>query len=78
MIGRCKYCGFIGTNDEMEEHAGECPEMLRDYQPDEPGILKKIFSLIFRPKYRIPKLMLVILSIYAIVIVALKFRSSKK
>lgn len=35
MVNRCKYCGFIGTNEEMTEHAGECSEMLRDYQPED-------------------------------------------
>lgn len=39
MVGRCKYCDFIGTNDEMEEHARECPVMLEDHQPDDPKIL---------------------------------------
>jgi hypothetical protein len=23
MSNKCKYCGFVGTNDEMEKHAGE-------------------------------------------------------
>ena len=23
MENKCKYCGFCGTNDEMEKHAGE-------------------------------------------------------
>ena len=23
VAGKCKYCGFVGTNDEMVDHAGE-------------------------------------------------------
>jgi len=23
MSGKCKYCGFVGTNDAMADHAGE-------------------------------------------------------
>jgi hypothetical protein len=25
MAGTCKYCGFSGTNEALEDHAGECP-----------------------------------------------------
>ena len=32
MAGKCKYCGFVGTNDEMANHAGEMCQ--GDYQPD--------------------------------------------
>jgi hypothetical protein len=32
-MSKCKYCGFVGTNDEMMQHAGECEIMLKDYQP---------------------------------------------
>lgn len=29
MENKCKYCGFSGTNDEMEKHAGDmCFERL--------------------------------------------------
>lgn len=35
MAGTCQYCGFAGTNDAMEKHAGECPVMLKDNQPDD-------------------------------------------
>jgi hypothetical protein len=31
MIGFCKYCGFVGTNDQMMGHAGNCPP---DGEPD--------------------------------------------
>jgi len=34
MAGVCKYCGFVGTNDEKADHAGSCPVWLEDYQPD--------------------------------------------
>lgn len=34
MAGKCKYCGFFGTQDEIVDHAGSCPIMLKDYQPD--------------------------------------------
>lgn len=34
MAGICKYCGFAGTQDEMVEHAGSCPVMLEDFQPE--------------------------------------------
>jgi len=27
LSSKCKYCGFVGTNDAMAEHAGECPGM---------------------------------------------------
>lgn len=27
MAGTCKYCGFSGTNDQMERHASECPHL---------------------------------------------------
>lgn len=33
MAGKCKYCGFVGTNDEMEKHAGEMCQ--GDFQPDD-------------------------------------------
>lgn len=33
MCGICKYCGFSGTNDEMADHAGECPVMTADNSP---------------------------------------------
>ena len=32
MAGKCKYCGFVGTNDEMADHAGEMCQ--GDHQPD--------------------------------------------
>lgn len=34
MAGKCKYCGFFGTQDEIVDHAGSCPIMLEDCQPD--------------------------------------------
>lgn len=27
MAGKCKYCGFTGTQDEIVQHASECPHM---------------------------------------------------
>ena len=35
MAGVCIYCGFAGTNDELADHAGECPVMCADHQPDD-------------------------------------------
>jgi len=32
MAGKCKYCGFVGTQDEIVDHAGEMCQ--GDYQPD--------------------------------------------
>ena len=32
MPGKCKYCGFVGTNDELADHAGEMCQ--GDHQPD--------------------------------------------
>ena len=32
MAGKCKYCGFVGTQDEMVDHAGEMCQ--GDCQPD--------------------------------------------
>ena|GEM_PF-6318438 len=32
MAGKCKFCGFVGTNDEIEEHAGNCPILDEDFQ----------------------------------------------
>lgn len=31
MVGFCKYCGFVGTNEQMMGHAENCPP---DGQPD--------------------------------------------
>lgn len=47
MVGRCKYCDFIGTNDEMAEHAGECSEMLCDYQPEDLSTFDALKSFCF-------------------------------
>jgi hypothetical protein len=33
MAGICRYCGFSGTNDAMENHAGEMCQ--GDFQPDD-------------------------------------------
>jgi hypothetical protein len=33
MAGKCVYCGFTGTNEEMEKHAGEMCQ--GDFQPDD-------------------------------------------
>lgn len=35
MSGTCIHCGFSGTNDDMMEHAGNCPIMNSDSQPEE-------------------------------------------
>jgi hypothetical protein len=35
MSGTCTHCGFSGTNDDMMEHAGNCPIMTNDLQPEE-------------------------------------------
>ena len=32
MAGKCKYCGFVGTQDEIVDHAGEMCQ--GDCQPD--------------------------------------------
>lgn len=35
MSGTCKYCGFSGTNEQLVEHAGDCPIMTKDNSPIE-------------------------------------------
>ena len=35
MSGTCKYCGFSGTQEQIEEHAGDCPVMTNDNSPPE-------------------------------------------
>ena len=46
MAGKCKYCGFVGTQDEIVDHAGSCPVMLKDFQPDDiGGIVNRILVI---------------------------------
>ena len=33
MAGKCKYCGFVGTDEMLMDHADKCPA-LEDCQPD--------------------------------------------
>ncbi len=35
MAGTCIYCGFSGTQDEIEEHAGNCPIMFSGFESED-------------------------------------------
>ena len=30
MAGQCKHCGYVGSQEGIEKHAGECPEMFKE------------------------------------------------
>lgn len=89
MVGVCKYCGFSGTNDEMADHASECPVMLQDHQPEDPKLIDRMYKFWFSSKYRFPNsiciliiliqpVLLLILTIYTITLVYLKHRLGNK
>lgn len=59
MAGKCKYCGFVGTNDEMMEHASNCEIMLQDHQPDDPKLIDKLYEFWFGGKFIFPRGMLI-------------------
>jgi hypothetical protein len=63
MAGICKYCGFSGTNDEMADHAGECPVMLQDHQPEDPKLIDRMYNFWFISKYGFPNGMCILIVI---------------